>query len=124
MKRAGGGKIINLGSMASLFGSSLLAAYASSKGGIVRLTRALATASAKDNIQVNAILPGFIDTEITREGRARIPGLQERIEQRTPAGRWGEPAVLAGIAAFLASPASNFVTGTVTVVDGGYSVMM
>jgi 2-dehydro-3-deoxy-D-gluconate 5-dehydrogenase len=124
MKRGGGGKIINLGSMASLFGSPMLAAYASSKGGVVQLTRALATAWAKDNIQVNAVLPGFIDSEITRQGRAQIPGLQKRIEQRTPAGRWGEPADLAGIAAFLAAPASNFITGTITPVDGGYSVMM
>jgi len=124
MKRAGGGKIINLGSMASVFGSPMLAAYASSKGGIVQLTRALATAWAKDNIQVNAVLPGFIDTEITRQGRAQFPGLQERIEQRTPAGRWGEPGDLAGIAAFLSAPASNFITGTVTAVDGGYSIMM
>jgi 2-dehydro-3-deoxy-D-gluconate 5-dehydrogenase len=124
MKRAGGGKIINLGSMASIFGSPMLAAYAASKGGIVQLTRALATACAKDNIQVNAVLPGFIDTDITRVGRAQIPGLQERIEQRTPAGRWGEPEDLAGIAAFLSAPASNFITGTVTAVDGGYSVMM
>jgi 2-deoxy-D-gluconate 3-dehydrogenase len=124
MKRAGGGKIINLGSMASIFGSPILAAYASSNGGIVQLTRALVTAWAKDNIQVNTVLPGFIDTDITREGCAQIPGLQERIEQRTPAGRWGEPEDLAGIAAFLSAPASNFITGTVTAVDGGYSVMM
>lgn len=124
MRRVGGGKIINLGSMASVFGAPLLAAYASSKAGIVQLTRALATAWAKDDIQVNAILPGFIDTEITRQARAQIPGLQERIEQRTPAGRWGEPEDLAGIAAFLAAPASNFITGTAIAVDGGYSVMM
>jgi len=124
MKRSGGGKIINLGSMASVFGSPLLAAYASSKGGIVQLTRALATAWAKDNIQVNAVLPGFIDTAITRAARARMPGLQARIEQRTPAGRWGEPKDLAGIAAFLATPASDFITGTVTAVDGGYSIAM
>jgi 2-deoxy-D-gluconate 3-dehydrogenase len=125
MKRVGGGKIINLGSMASIFGAPLLAAYASSKAGIVQLTRALATAWAKDDIQVNAILPGFIDTEITRQARAQIPNLQERIEQRTPAGRWGgEPGDLAGIAVFLAAPASNFITGTAAAVDGGYSVMM
>lgn len=124
MKRAGGGKIINLGSMASVFGSPLLAAYASSKGGIVQLTRALATAWAKDNIQVNAVLPGFIDTAITRAGRAQMPGLQERIEQRTPAGRWGVPDDLSGIAAFLAAPASDFITGTITAVDGGYAVAM
>jgi 2-dehydro-3-deoxy-D-gluconate 5-dehydrogenase len=83
--------------MASIFASPMLAAYASSKGGIVQLTRALATAWAKDNIQVNAVLPGFIDSDITRQGRVEIPGLQERIEQRTPIGRWGNPEDLAGI---------------------------
>jgi len=122
--RAGGGKIINLGSMMSIFGSPMGAAYASSKGGIVQLTRALATAWAKENIQVNAVLPGFIDSAITRTARETIPGLTERILARTPAGRWGDPEDLAGIAAFLAGPASNFITGTVTAVDGGYSVMM
>jgi 2-dehydro-3-deoxy-D-gluconate 5-dehydrogenase len=77
---------------------------------------------APDNIQVNAILPGWIDTELTRRGRADIPGLHESVLARTPAGRWGAPEDLAGIAAFLASRASDFVTGTAIPVDGGYSV--
>jgi 2-dehydro-3-deoxy-D-gluconate 5-dehydrogenase len=122
MVRAGGGKIINIGSMMSIFGASFTAAYAASKGGMVQLTRALATAWAKDNIQVNAVLPGWIDTELTRKAREQIGGLHERVLARTPAGRWGSPDDHAGIAVFLASPASDFVTGTAIPVDGGYSV--
>jgi len=122
MKKAGGGKIVNIGSMMSLFGASFVAPYAASKGGIVQLTRALACAWAKDNIQVNAVLPGWIDTDLTRRAREQVPGLHERVLARTPAGRWGEPADLAGIAVFLASRASDFLTGTAIPVDGGYSV--
>ena len=121
MVRAKGGKIINIGSMMSLFGAPYAAPYAASKGGIVQMTRALATAWAKDNIQVNAVLPGWIDTELTRDARHQVPGLNERILNRTPAGRWGVPADLAGVAVFLGGPASDFVTGAVVAVDGGYS---
>ncbi len=122
MLRAGGGKIINIGSMMSIFGASFTAPYAASKGGIVQLSRALATAWAKDNIQVNAVLPGWIDTELTRRGREQVPGLHDRVVARTPAGDWGQPDDFAGIAVFLAAPASDFVTGTAIPVDGGYSV--
>ncbi len=122
MVRAGGGKIINIGSMMSIFGASFAVPYAASKGGIVQLTKALATAWAKDNIQVNAVLPGWIDTELTRRARKEIDGLHERVLARTPAGRWGTPAELAGIAVFLAGPASDFITGTAIPVDGGYAV--
>jgi len=121
LKGAGAGKILNTGSMMSIFGAAYLAAYAASKGGIVQLTKALAAAWAKDNIQVNAVLPGWIDTDLTRGAREQLPGLNERILARTPAGRWGAPADLAGIAVFLCSPASDFVTGTAIPVDGGYS---
>ena len=124
MKSGGGGKIINIGSMLSIFGGAKLAAYGSSKGGIVQLTRSLAVAWAPDNIQVNAILPGWIDTELTRRARKDLPGLHERVLDRTPTGRWGEPHDLAGTAVFLASPASDFVTGTAIPVDGGFSVMI
>jgi len=117
-----GGKIINIGSMLSIFGLAFAPAYAASKGGIVQLTKALATAWAKDNIQVNAVLPGWIDTELTRQARAQIDGLHERVEARTPAGHWGHPDDHAGIAVFLAARASDFVTGTAIPVDGGYSV--
>lgn len=122
MKRAGGGKIVNIGSMLSIFGASFAAPYAASKGGIVQMSRALASAWAKDNIQVNCVLPGWIDTDLTRRARQDVPGLHERVLGRTPAGRWGDPADFAGIAVFLASPASDFLTGTAIPVDGGYSV--
>lgn len=122
LQRAGGGKIINIGSMMSIFGASFTVPYAASKGGIVQLTRALAVAWAPDRIQVNAILPGWIDTELTRGGRRDIKGLHERVLERTPAKRWGDPVDLAGPAVFLASAASDFVTGTAIPVDGGYSV--
>ena len=122
MVQGGGGKVINIGSMMSIFGASFTAPYAASKGGIVQLTKALATAWAKDNIQVNAVLPGWIDTDLTRQARQQVAGLHERVLARTPAGRWGTPEDHAGIAVFLASAASDFVTGTAIAVDGGYSV--
>jgi 2-deoxy-D-gluconate 3-dehydrogenase len=122
MKKAGRGKIINIGSMMSIFGASFAAPYAASKGGIVQLTKATASAWARDNIQVNAVLPGWIDTELTRAARRQVAGLQERVEARTPAGRWGTGDDMAGVAVFLASPASDFVTGTAIPVDGGYSI--
>ena len=117
-----GGKVINIGSMTSIFGASFAPAYSASKGGIVQLTRALATAWATDQIQVNAILPGWIETELTQKARIEVDGLNERILARTPAGRWGMPQDLAGIAVFLSSAASDFITGTAIPVDGGYSV--
>jgi 2-dehydro-3-deoxy-D-gluconate 5-dehydrogenase len=117
-----GGKVINIGSMTSIFGASFAPAYSASKGGIVQLTRALATAWASDNIQVNAVLPGWIDTELTQKARVEVNGLNERILARTPAGRWGQPQDLAGIAVFLSSAASDFITGAAIPVDGGYSV--
>jgi 2-deoxy-D-gluconate 3-dehydrogenase len=123
MCRAGGGKIINIGSMMSIFGAPFAVAYGASKGGIVQMTKGLATAWAKDNIQSNAILPGWINTPFTRTGREQVPGLHERVIARTPAGRWGEPADFAGAAVFLASHASDFVNGAALVVDGGYSSM-
>jgi 2-deoxy-D-gluconate 3-dehydrogenase len=122
MRRAGAGKIINIGSMMSIFGASFVAPYGASKGGIVQLTRALACAWARENIQVNAVLPGWIDTNLTRRAREEVKGLHERVVARTPAGRWGEPEDMGGIAVFLASRASDFVTGTAIPVDGGYSV--
>jgi 2-deoxy-D-gluconate 3-dehydrogenase len=123
MVKAGGGKIINIGSMLSIFGTPWATPYAASKGGIVQMSRALATAWAKDKIQVNCVLPGWIDTDLTRSAREQVEGLNERVLARTPAGRWGTPADLAGLAVFLASPASDFITGTAIPADGGYSVM-
>ena len=123
MKAAGGGKVLNNGSMLSIFGTPWGSAYAASKGGMVQLTKALATAWAEDGIQVNCFLPGWIDTALTRQARKDVPGLEEKVTARTPAGRWGDPDHFQGIAVFLASAASDFVTGTAIPVDGGYSVM-
>ncbi|MBM3601111.1 MAG: glucose 1-dehydrogenase [Alphaproteobacteria bacterium] len=121
MKKGGRGKIINIGSMMSIFGHSFVVAYAASKGGMVQMTKALASAWAADNIQVNAVLPGWIDTDLTKRARQDIAGLHDRVLARTPAGRWGVPDDHAGIAVFLASAASDFITGTAIPVDGGYS---
>lgn len=121
MKAQGGGKIINIGSMMSIFGTGFASAYAASKGGIVQLSKALAAAWARDRIQVNAVLPGWIDTELTINARREVGGLHERVLARTPADRWGVGDDLAGVAVFLASPASDFVTGAAIPVDGGYS---
>jgi len=121
MKEAGGGKIVHIGSMTSIFGAPFAAPYSSTKGGVVQLTKALATAWAKDNIQVNCVLPGWIDTALTRNARRDVAGLHERVLARTPAGRWGVPDDFAGTAVFLASKASDFVTGATLLVDGGYA---
>jgi len=123
MKSAGGGKIINVGSMLSIFGAAFAPAYGASKGGIVQLTKSLATGWARDNIQVNAVLPGWIDTDLTRQARKEIQGLHERVLARTPAGRWGGIDDFGGIAVFLASSASDFLTGTAIPLDGGYSTL-
>ncbi len=123
MKQAGGGKIINIGSMMSIFGASFSPAYAASKGGIVQFTRSCACAWAADNIQANAILPGWIDTELTKGARQQIDGLHDKVLARTPAARWGAIDDFAGIAVFLSSAASDFVTGTAIPVDGGFSIM-
>lgn len=120
MSRRGGGKIINVGSILGTLATPSTAAYAASKAGILQLTRALAVAWAEHGIAVNAVLPGWIDTAMTRAVREQVPSLTERVLARTPAGRWGRPDDLAGVAVFLASAASSFVTGAGIVVDGGY----
>jgi 2-deoxy-D-gluconate 3-dehydrogenase len=113
--------MINIASMLSIFGAAFAGPYGASKGGVVQLTKSLACAWAKDNIQVNAVLPGWIDTDLTRQARKDIAGLHERVLARTPAGRWGDPADFSGIAVFLAGRASDFITGAAITVDGGYS---
>ncbi|ABL79509.1 short-chain dehydrogenase/reductase SDR (plasmid) [Nocardioides sp. JS614] len=115
-----GGKIINIGSMYSLFGPPAAIGYAAAKTGIIGLTRALAVELAEHDIQVNAILPGWYETDLTRGA----PGSEwgERIRHKTPAQRWGDTDDLAGPAVFLASTASDFVTGVALPVDGGYAV--
>jgi len=124
MKRQKAGKIINISSLTSSFGSAFNVPYTASKGGILQLTRGLATSWAKDNIQVNAVSPGWIDTDLAAGVRARFPGFNEKIVARTPAGRWGKPEDFSGVAVFLASRASDFVNGAEILVDGGYSVQL
>ena len=119
--RKGGGKIINIGSMYSLFGTPIIPNYAASKGGLVQLTKSLAVAWAQHNIQVNAILPGWISTDLTKAVEADTSFTQQ-IVARTPAGRFGQPDDIGGAAVFLAAPASDFVTGQSLAVCGGYSV--
>ena len=121
MVSAGGGKVINVGSMYSLFGSDWGAPYAASKAGLVQLTKSLAVAWAKDNIQVNAVLPGWFVTDLTRGIPEADPNRYDNINRRIPTGRWGEPSELGGAAVFLASAASDYVTGAALIIDGGYS---
>lgn len=121
MKASGGGKIINIGSMTSIFGIGKVVPYACSKMGILSLTYSLALAWAKDNIQVNALLPGWIDTPLTVSARKDFPGLNDFVSARVPAGRWGKPTDFAGAAVFLASSASDFITADNLRVDGGFA---
>ena len=119
---AAGGSIVNIASMLSLFGSGVSPGYSASKGGVVQLTKSLAIAWAPLGIRVNAVLPGWIRTDLTRplqEDAAR----ERTILARTPMGRWGEPADVVGPVLFLAGPDAAFVTGATLAVDGGYAAM-
>jgi len=126
MKTGGGGKIINIGSMTVIFGSKRSLPYGASKSGLISLTRSLALAWAGDGIQVNAILPGWVETEMTTGLREssdpEIRHIWQSINDRIPAGRWAGPDDIAGAAVFLASPASDYITGATLSVDGGYSI--
>ena len=115
-----GGKIINIGSMYSFFGSGLIPSYSAAKGAIIQLTKSMAIELAPYNIQVNAIAPGWIETDMTAP--VKTMPLNDEILSRTPAGRWGRSEEIAGTAVYLASRASDFVTGTTIRVDGGYSI--
>jgi 2-deoxy-D-gluconate 3-dehydrogenase len=115
-----GGKIINLGSMYSFFGSGLVPSYSAAKGAIIQLTKSMAIELAPHNIQVNAIAPGWIETDMTAP--VHTMPLNDEVLSRTPAGRWGQPEEIAGTAVYLASRASDFVTGETIRVDGGYAI--
>ena len=117
------GKIINIGSMYSFFGSGFIPSYSAAKGAIVQLTKSMAIELAPHNIQVNAIAPGWIETDMTSPVRTTpMKPMNDEILARTPAGRWGQPEEVAGTAVFLASRASDFVIGTTIRVDGGYAI--
>ena len=115
------GKIINIGSMYSFFGSGLIPSYSAAKGGVIQLTKSMAVELAPYNVQVNAIAPGWFETDMTAPVKT-MPQLNDEIIMRTPAGRWGQPEELAGTAVFLASTASDFITGETIRVDGGYAI--
>jgi 2-dehydro-3-deoxy-D-gluconate 5-dehydrogenase len=114
------GKIINIGSMYSYFGSGVVPSYSAAKGAIVQLTKSMAIELAPHNIQVNAIAPGWIETDMTAP--VHTMPLNDEVLARTPAGRWGQPEEIAGTAVYLASRASDFVTGAMIRVDGGYAI--
>jgi len=120
MIRQKSGKIINIASMYSFFGSGLVPSYSAAKGAIVQLTKSMAIEFAPHNIQVNAIAPGWIETDLTAP--VRTTPMNDEILARTPAGRWGQPEEVAGAAVYLASRASDFVTGETIRVDGGYAI--
>ena len=114
------GKIINIGSMYSHFGSGLVPSYSAAKGAVIQLTKSMAIELAPYNIQVNAIAPGWIASDMTAP--VRMTPMNDEILARTPAGRWGRPEEVAGTAVYLAAHASDFVTGATIFVDGGYAI--
>ena len=116
-----GGAIVNIASMYSIFGSTIAPGYASSKGGIVALTRSFAASWAKDGIRCNAVAPGWIKTAMAQPAWEDA-SMHKQIADRTPMARWGEPEDLGDVIGFLCSPDARFVTGTVIPVDGGYSI--
>ena len=118
MLRQNAGKIINIASMNSFRGGHIVPAYSASKGGVVQLTRALSNEWMPRGIQVNAIAPGFMETELSHD--MMVSEVGQAITKRIPAGRWGRPSDLDGVTLFLASEASNYVSGNVIQVDGGY----
>ena len=120
MVKQGQGKIINIVSMYSFFGSALVPSYSAAKGALIQLTKSMAIELAPFGIQVNAIAPGWIETDMTAP--LKSSPLYQEIITRTPAGRWGNPDELSGTAVYLASRASNFVTGATICVDGGYAI--
>ncbi len=114
------GKIINVASEYAFFGALAVPAYSAAKGGLVQLTKSMAIELARHNIQVNAIVPGWIETAMTEP--VKSGPFHDEIVMRTPARRFGKPEECAGAAVFLASHASDFVTGTSLFVDGGYRI--
>lgn len=120
MLRQGSGKIINIASMTSFFGSEMIPAYSASKGGVMQLTKALSNEWAQKGINVNAIAPGYMETKLTSDMKAKNPAQYEEITRRIPAHRWGRAEDLQGTVIFLSSDASNYISGAIIPVDGGY----
>ena len=122
MIKNGYGKIINVSSIMSQFGGINIPGYSASKGGVAQLTKAMSNDLAGKGLQINAIAPGYINTKLNNAILQDVER-NSRILERTPLGRWGTPQDLKGIAIFLASSASDYVTGAVIPIDGGYSAM-
>lgn len=116
---AAGGSIVNIASMNAYAALPRIPAYCASKGGVVMLTKALALAFAEEGVRVNAVAPGYIETQINAEGR-RDTAHRDRIAARTALKRWGQPDEIAGMALFLCTPAARYATGSVYAVDGGF----
>lgn len=114
------GKIINIASMTSFFGSEMIPAYTASKGGVMQLTKALSNEWAQDGVNVNAIAPGYMETALTADMKEKNPAQYEEITRRIPAHRWGQGKDLQGAVLFLSSDASNYISGAIIPVDGGY----
>lgn len=114
------GKIINIGSMYSFFGSGRIPSYSAAKGAVIQLTKSMAIELAPHNIQVNAIVPGWIETDMTASLKT-LP-INDEVILRTPAGSWGQPDEVIGTAIYLASKASDFVIGETIRIDGGYAI--
>jgi 2-deoxy-D-gluconate 3-dehydrogenase len=119
LERGGGGKIVNVSSLLAFQGGVTVPGYAAAKGGVAQLTKALANEWAVHRINVNAIAPGYMETDNTTALRADA-ARHRQITERIPAGRWGQPHDLAGAAIYLSSAASDYVSGHVLVVDGGW----
>lgn len=120
MIRQGNGKIINIASMTSFFGSEMIPAYSASKGGIMQLTKALSNEWMQYGVNVNAIAPGYMETVLTSDMKEKNPAQYEEITRRIPAHRWGKADDLQGTVLFLSSDASNYISGAIIPVDGGY----
>jgi len=116
----GGATVVNLASMAAWFGMPIVPGYGAAKAAVVQMTKNLAVAWAKDNVRVNAVAPGLIESNMTSVMKG-IPALEQPEMDRTPMGRWGTPEDIAPAYLFLASPAARFITGQTLCVDGGYS---
>ncbi len=121
MQQQGGGKIINMASIAGIRPGAMMGIYSVSKAALIMLTKVLASEVGSDNIQVNAIAPGFVKTKFSA-ALWQDPAIAQALIAQTPAGRMAEPAEITGIALYLASPASDFTTGAVFTIDGGYTI--
>ena len=120
MLQQGSGSILNIASMCSFFGSERIPAYSASKGGVMQLTKALSNEWSGRGVRVNAIAPGYMQTQLTADMKEKNPAQYREITGRIPMGRWGQPEDLQGVAVFLASEASAYVSGAIIPVDGGY----